>query len=234
MKRQLWALLSLMVLSVGAYPASAELDEKLLADGWDEIEFDEKTTNQFTAIDEIQGLSREVEVRSKDSVSIAFYNLEVDINQTPRLTWSWKSFTPVIDTDTTVKGGDDRTLALYIAFPYQPEEASFGDRLRRQAVELINGADTPDRILTYVWGGGAERGDKIENPYAGENGQFIYLRTPEDGQGLWFDEEVNIYQDFVDAFGFEPASPVYIGIGSDSDDTDAQVSANVKGLAFKE
>ena len=214
--------------------ASAELEQILISDGWDEIKFEDLPENIFTAVDEAEGLSRQIQVNSEGSISIAFLNLDINLETSPHLEWSWQSLTPLVDTDTTIKGGDDRTLAIYVAFPYQPNQASFGDRLRRQAIELLRGPETPDRILTYIWGGGADRGEKIQNPYAGKNGQFIYLRTPKDGKEIWFQERVNIKQDFIDAFGFEPVSPVYVGIGSDSDDTGVKIRARVKGLKFSE
>ena len=214
--------------------AVADLEETLISDGWDEIEFEEKETNIFTSRNDVLGLAREIQVNSENSVSIAFLNVDIDLENTPFLEWSWQSLTPIIDTDTTIKGGDDRTLAIYVAFPYQPEQASFNDKLRRTAVELLNGPDTPDRILTYVWGGGAAIGEKVQNPYAGQNGQFIYLRTPQDDINTWFNERVNVKADFKEAFGFDPVSPVYIGIGSDTDDTNAAVKARVRNLRFAE
>ena len=225
--------LTLMCSSFLVTKAGAELEQTLISDGWDEIKFDDLPENIFTAVDEVEGLSRQIQVNSEGTISIAFLNVEeVDLDVSPYLEWSWQSLTPLVDTDTTKKGGDDRTLAIYVAFPYQPDKASFRDRLRRQAVELLRGPETPERILTYIWGGGADQGEKIQNPYAGENGQFIYLRTPKDGKEIWFPERVNIQQDFIDAFGFEPVSPVYVGIGSDSDDAGIKIRARVKGLQF--
>ena len=214
--------------------AYADLEDVLIDDRWDEIIFDDLSPNIFTAGDAMTGLSREIRVTSESTVSIAFRNVDIDLGATPNLSWSWFSRTSIIDTDTTQKGGDDRTLVIYVAFPYQPEEASFGDRLRRTSIELLRGSDTQDRVLTYMWGGGAARGDKIENPYTGRNGQLIYLRTPQDKPDIWYDETVNIKQDFIDAFGFAPVSPVYVGIGADSDDTQSTIKAMVKGLRFSE
>ena len=232
--KMLSAIITVFALVLPLQSAHADLEGILVRDGWDEITFDDKTPNTFSSDDAVTGLSREIQVMSKSTVSIAFLNVDIDLGKMPKLSWSWLSQTPVINTDTTQKGGDDRTLVIYVAFPYQPEHASLGDRIRRTTIELLRGPETPDRILTYVWGGGAERGDKIENPYTGKNGQIIYLRTPQDEAGVWFDETVNIKQDFIDAFGFDPVSPVYVGIGADSDDTTSMIEASVKGLNFTE
>ena len=105
--------------------ASAELEQILISDGWDEIKFEDLPENIFTAVDEAEGLSRQIQVNSEGSISIAFLNLDINLETSPHLEWSWQSLTPLVDTDTTIKGGDDRTLAIYVAFPYQPNQASF-------------------------------------------------------------------------------------------------------------
>ena len=38
--------------------AVAELEETLISDGWDEIEFEEKETNIFTSRNDVMGLTR--------------------------------------------------------------------------------------------------------------------------------------------------------------------------------
>jgi hypothetical protein len=222
-------IIGMLMVPVTAY---AELEQALINDGWDEIVFDELPPNVFTAFDDESGLSRGIQVTSEGSVSIAFLNVDIDLETTPKLEWSWQSLTPIIDSDATARGGDDRNLAIYVAFPYQPENTSLGYRFRRAAIEVLEGEDTPDRVLTYIWGGGAERGAKVENPYVMENGQIIFLRTPEDGEGIWFDESVDLRSDFIEAFGFAPVSPAFIGITSDSDDTESTVRARVRGLRF--
>ncbi|MCE2516399.1 MAG: DUF3047 domain-containing protein [Alphaproteobacteria bacterium] len=215
-------------------PARADLDDELKKAGWDEITFDDKSPNLFSAINAEHGRVDGVRVVSQSTVSIAFLNVTNDLKKRPKLTWQWRVDTKVIDTDLTREGGDDRSLAIYVAFPYQPEHASFGEKLKRAAVEALKGKDTPGRVLTYVWGGGAAKGAMTENPYAGSYGAFIFQRTPRDPSGQWLTEEVDLRADFIKAFGHEPASPVYIGIGTDTDDTTTRAEAQVQGIRFIE
>lgn len=228
------ATLLALPLMVSPMPAVAELDEQLKMAGWDEITFDDKTPNRFSAINAEHGRVDGVRVVSQSTVSIAFLNVTNDLAVQPRLTWQWRVDTEVIDTDLTREGGDDRSLAIYVAFPYQPEHASFGEKLKRAAVEALKGKDTPGRVLTYVWGGGAPKGAMTENPYAGSYGAFIFKRSPQDPSGEWLTEEVDLRADFIKAFGHEPASPVYIGIGTDTDDTATRAEAQVQGIQFIE
>ncbi len=229
----LFTAVSLALTLALAWPAGADLDPKLKEAGWDEITFDDKPSNRFL-LGESQrpDLQGGVRVLSDNTVSIAFFNVRANLNETPILNWQWRVDTPIIDTDLTKKGGDDRSMVIYVAFPYQPESANFAEKIKRKAIEALKGKDTPGRVLTYVWGGGAAKGDRVENPYTEKYGALVYLRTPSDSQGVWLQEQVNLKADFIQAFGYEPASPVYIGIGADSDDTRAKVDASARGFVF--
>lgn len=223
-----------VVMMVVIRPAAADLDDALTAAGWDEITFEDAATNQFSAILGAEGQVEGVEFTADDSVSIAFYNLGTDLKTAPNLSWQWQVTSPIINTDITKKGGDDRSLVVYVAFPYQPEEASFGEKLKRTAIEALKGKDTPGRLLSYVWAGGAKKGSMVENPYTGEYGVYIFLRGPSASSGEWFEEKVDVRADFIKAFGYEPAAPIYVAIGGDNDDTGKPISASVRDIMFGE
>ena len=225
--------LVLMVLAASiTFEAKGDLDPVLEGRGWDEIPFDDKATNLFTAPAVSSRPGEAIDVLSDASVSVAFLTVDISIEETPFLEWEWLTRNPDPDTDTTLKGGDDRTLAVYIAFPWQRNKASFGERLQRPLVEALKGRDTPGRILTYVWGGGAAVGEGFENPYTGKYGRMIIRKAPGTPLNTWHPEAVNVRQDFIDAFGFEPVDPLYIAVGSDSDDTGVMLRSSVRGLAF--
>ena len=212
--------------------AEAEIGPVLKERGWDEIVFDEKAPNRYSAPDGPSGPGEAVLVFSDSTVSVAYLNVDIDLQSTPMLEWEWLARDPDPDTDTTRKGGDDRTLSIYIAFPWQPEHAGIGETLQRPFVEALEGSDTPGRVLNYIWGGGAPEGTGFENPYAGKYGRMIILKGPGTALDKWHGERVDVREDFKKAFGFEPADPAYIGVGSDTDDTATKMRAEVRGLRF--
>ena len=227
--------LAALLLALGMAPfgeAGAEIGPTLKDRGWDEIVFDEKEPNSYSAPTGATPPGEAVQVVSESTVSVAFLNVDIDIAATPVLEWEWLARDPDPDTDTTKKGGDDRTLSIYIAFPWQSEHASFGEQLQRPLVEALKGKDTPGRVLNYIWGGGAPVGTDFENPYAGKYGRMIVLKEPGADLGVWHSERVDIRGDFKRVFGFEPADPVYIGVGTDTDDTASVIRAEVRGLRF--
>ena len=224
-----------LLLLLGVAPsgqAGAELDPALKDMGWDEIVFDKKAPNSYRAPAGALPPGEAIEVVSESTVSVAYLDVDIDIEATPILEWEWLSRDPDPDTDTTRKGGDDRTLTIYIAFPWQSEHASFGEQLQRPLVEVFRGKDTPGRVLSYIWGGGAPVGADFENPYAGKYGRMIILKGPGTGLDAWHPERVDVRGDFTRVFGFEPADPSYIGVGTDTDDTAGVVRAGVRGLRF--
>ena len=212
--------------------ARAELSSALKERGWDEIVFDDLVPNSFSSgADYVPG-SEAIDLVSESSVSVAFLDLDIDIEATPILTWEWLARNPDPNTDTKKKGDDDRTITLYIAFPYQAEHARLGERFERVAIEALKGSDTPGRVLFYSWGGGAERGERFASPYTKQYGQVTMLNLPGDALNVWHRHRINLRQDFIEAFGYPPANPSFLAISSDSDDTATQMRVSIRGLRF--
>ena len=208
-------------------PALAVVDKKLLADGWSEVLFDGKTPNRFEAHGE-----GGVAVISNGTVSLLQRPLAIDLQENPVLTWRWRVDQAAPPTDLSIKGEDDRSLAVYVAFPFQPEEASLMERMKHAIVESTVGSNTPGRVLIYVWGGEGVRGEHVSNPYLGKAGMTTILRPAGSATGVWQDESVDIAEDFKNSFGSEPPDPISIAIGADSDHTMSRVQAVIKSLTF--
>ena len=99
-------LLAAFLLLVLPLEVRAELDTVLTDAGWDEIDFDDKPTNTYFATSpDVAGLS--LRVLSESSVSVAFKPFDegdINLDETPKLVWSWLSSSPDPDTDTSKKG----------------------------------------------------------------------------------------------------------------------------------
>jgi len=214
-------------------PASAQIDSRLKADGWKEFTFDDKKQNVFKRVGEDI-----VEIQTNSSVSIAYLPFDgkkLDLRATPTLAFEWQHEGQIIDTDVSKKGGDDRILAIYLAFPYQAEHASFKEKLMRPLVVASQGRDAPGRLLTYIWAGAPEVGRWFENPYTGKAGYMQVIQGANDASNnpdIWRQHKVNIAEDFKDRFGYFPPNPAYVAIGVDSDDTHTTAITRVRGLGF--
>ena len=207
--------------------AQAVVAPELEAKGWREVPNPNKKENVFRA-----GPDGAIEVVSDDSVSTLYTPVEVDLDQRPVLRWRWRVDEPAPATDLSVKGQDDCSLAVYVGFPFDPEQASFFERLKRPLVESWVGDDAPGRVLRYVFCGSHERGEVVESPYLGSAGVIKVLRPADSPTGVWFEEQVDLAADYRDAFGEEPPDPTQLAIQADTDNTHSKSRAYIADIAF--
>ncbi|MCC2662655.1 MAG: hypothetical protein K0S35_577 [Geminicoccaceae bacterium] len=207
--------------------AQAVVDADLEAKGWRELPNPNKKENVFRA-----GADGAIEVVSNDSVSTLYTPVEVDLDERPVLTWRWRVDEAAPATDLSVKGADDCSLAVYVGFPFEPEQASFFDRLKRPLVQSWVGEDAPGRVLRYVFCGRHQQGEVVESPYLGSAGAIEVLRPADSATGKWFEERVDLAADYRRAFDEEPPDPTQVAIQADTDNTGSTSRASIADLAF--
>lgn len=206
---------------------AAEVDESLRVRGWEELVFDRKQANRFTANDD-----GEIIVESRGSVSVIKKDLSVDISNQPTLRWRWRVLDAAPATDLATKGSDDRSIAVYVAFPFIAEEATAFERIKQGIIAAATGEDVPGRVLTYVWGGDRDRGTVIESPYLKSAGMMKVLRPSDTPLDRWYAEHIDIAEDYRQSFGRPAPNPLYIAISADTDDTRSSAHAAVMDLEF--
>ncbi|MBC8337857.1 MAG: DUF3047 domain-containing protein [Alphaproteobacteria bacterium] len=204
------------------------LDPVLARSGWEEIRFDDKIPNTFHSCGD--GCIR---VKTMNSVSMIGKRFPVRLQDRPVLSWEWMIDRPAPESNLFEKGQDDRAVAVYVTFPYNPETASFGEKMLRPIVEWAKGEDAPGRVISYVWGGNGRRGALQESPYFGSTGAIKIVRNHKDAPGIWMMERVNVLEDYRKIFGDVPAMVSHILISSDSDDVGIEGTASVRGIFFK-
>jgi hypothetical protein len=217
----------LLTFAAPAPAATIPVGPDLEAAGWRELAVRNKPANRFVGHPD-----GSIEVISSSSVSRLYRPIEVDLDATPALTWRWRVDDPVPPTDLTRKGEDDTALTLYVGFPWDPGQASFTERLTRPLVEAYAGEDAPGRVLAYVFGGEHPRGAWVASPHLRSAGAVRVLRPADSPTGQWFEERVDIVEDYREAFGEDPPDPVQIAISADTDDTGSTSRGLVDALAF--
>lgn len=227
LSRSTLVLACLIVVLLTLKDVVADVDEPLRSKGWHEIPFDNKQQNLFRTLD-----GDGIEVISSKSVSLLQKSLAIDISVQPILRWRWCVTKSAPSTDLSIKGSDDRSLAIFVAFPFVEERATAFERIERKMVEATLGKDAPGRILMYVWGGGGDRGALVNSPHLGDIGMMKILRPGTTPPGEWFAEEINIADDYREAFGREAPNPIHIAISADTDDTNSSSKGIVTDLKF--
>lgn len=148
------------------------------------------------------------------------------------LAWQWRVDETMPPTDITVKGGDDRPLAIHVWFMVPPERQTTWQALRASVLEFVFGLPVHGRVLTYVWGGTGNRGDSQHNPHIGEDSWMIVLRPGRAPTGEWFAETRDLEADYRAAFGEAPPLRGIVAIAADAEDTATRSRALVRGLRF--
>lgn len=163
-------------------------------------------------------------VMSDGTVSLVYRRID-DATDAAGATWNWSVDRGVPATDLSVKGGDDRNMALYFVFA-DPQQAA---KLEGAALRSLMGAEDV-RILIYVWGGTSEPGTQLDSPYLADKGKTIILRPAGEGS---YRESVDFDADLMDAFGERPSELLGIAISADSDDTATTIDARISDLTLE-
>jgi hypothetical protein len=140
--------------------------------------------------------------------------LDMNLDVTPVLTWSWK-------VDELPKGGDgrhietdDEAAQVYVFFP---GKGLFGS--------------LDNRIIGYTWEDVPEPGTFYTSP-KNKNTKVFVLRNRGDGLGVWRTESRDVQADYRAAFGEEAPRPVAICFQIDSDDTRSTARSDFSNMTF--
>ena len=199
---------------------SRSTPDVFLPDQWEPQIFDNVSKQtQYTIINDNH--ISVVKAVSEESASALIRKIRIDPAQYPIIKWRWKILNIYQTGDVTKRTGDDYPARIYITFDYDYENAGFFERIKFAASKLIFGEDTPYAAINYIWASAASVGTLVANPYTKSLQMFVIQSGPEK-LNTWIEEERNIYQDYIRAFGKKPPMITGIAIMTDSDDTGEQ------------
>ncbi|MFY0691965.1 MAG: DUF3047 domain-containing protein [Paracoccaceae bacterium] len=161
-------------------------------------------------------------VGSDGTVSILYRPVPDGFRASQRASWDWSVSETVPPTDLTLKGGDDRNLAMYFVFTDRKTAETVNPKNLRRLLRNPN-----IRVLAYVWGGAHERGQILPSPYMDTRGVTVVRRPA--GTGA-HGERVDLSRDLKAAFGTRPEALIGVAVSADSDDTDTRVRAAISDL----
>ena len=214
MRKFAQALFPLTLALLGLAPASAM--EVILFDGsWKEQGFLRTFSNEYVQ------RGRRLDVVSDGTASLLWRPVGKASQSTSSAGWSWSVGEGVPATDLTVKGGDDRNLALYFVFADRDRAAALEGKSARRIL-----SEESARALIYVWGGAHQVGAIFPSPWSPRL-RLKVLRSAETGQ---FRESVDFLRDFRTAFRREHGVLIGVAVFADSDDTNGRIVASVSDL----
>lgn len=178
--------------------------------GWTEKEFEGQTKYQLKQIDGLSVLS----ASSSNAASGLFREIDIDLNKTPIIHWSWKVKSTLPNANERVKSGDDFSARVYVVF-----------------------SDGPffwqTKTLNYVWANKSAIGEHWPNPYTA-NAQMFTLQSGEEQANRWRSESRNVLQDIQRVFGKKITTIEAVAIMTDTDQTGAAAQAWYGDIRFSD
>ncbi|MEE4135832.1 MAG: DUF3047 domain-containing protein [Desulforhopalus sp.] len=219
------AVLAFLLLS-GCGVARAEVlfrDDFEHLDNWQPYSF--KNITRQTLYQIAKQDDSEVLIATTDaSASALISTVRFSVEEYPILRWRWKVDNLFASGNYRQKSGDDYPLRVYVIFQYHPELADFGTKVKYQLAKTLYGQYPPHSSINYIWANRAEEQETVANPFT-ERAMMIPLQYGGENVGRWVEEEVNVYQDYLKAFGEPPPPVASLAIMSDSDNTGESATA---------
>jgi len=92
------------------------------------------------------------------------------------------------------------------------------EKTKYNAAKLIYGEYPPHSSLNYIWANREYEETIITNAYA-EKAKMVLLQKGDANVGKWLIHDVNVIEDYEEAFGEKPPPIASIAIMNDSDNT---------------
>ncbi len=176
--------------------------------GWKEKSFVGRTRYQFVSEDDRQVL----EATANGTASGIFREIEIDLNKTPYLNWSWWIEDALHGNDEMSKSGDDYPVRIYVV-------VSGGFFFWRT------------RAINYVWSSSEPLDSHWPNAFT-RKAMMVAVRSGSEQRRLWVTEKRNIREDFKRLFGEDIDQIDAVAIMSDADNSAGRVRGRYGDIYF--
>jgi len=161
--------------------------------GWEEKSFLDNT--RYTLVQ--RNGETVLKADTAGNASGMFREIEIDLNKTPYLNWSWQVDNIYQGNNERSKNGDDYPARVYVVVS--------GGLLFWQT-----------RAINYVWSSNQSIGSNWDNAYTNK-AKMLAVRSGGDATGQWLMEKRNIKEDLKQLFGANIDHIHAVAIMSDSD-----------------
>ena len=135
-----------------------------LPDGWQPLTFSRIPRHTDYSLVEEDG-TVVIKAVSEQSASGLVRKMSIDPSAYPLIQWRWKVNNVLQKGDVTRKDGDDYAARIYITFAFDPERASYLERLKYETARFVRGEDLPYRAISYIRGSNSQAGSMVANAY---------------------------------------------------------------------
>ena len=176
--------------------------------GWERESFEGQTDYRVVQRDGRDVLRAE----SRDAASGLVRRMQVDLDQTPVIHWSWFVEQPLEGLAERTREGDDYAARIYLV-------QSGGALFWRT------------RAVNYVWSGSQPAGASWPNAYT-DRACMIAVRGSADETGIWYQESRDVRADFRRCFGIEVGQVDAVALMTDTDNSGGEAIALYGEIRF--
>lgn len=154
-----------------------------------------------------------IQAVSDQACSALYYRIGFNLKEYPLLRWKWRILQfPDVAVAASEEEKDDYAARIYVVFPFLSYSFS--------------------KFLEYVWAEDIPVGTIIDSPH-GDNVKIVVVRSGKATEE-WMAESRNVYEDYIKAFGKEPARNVgAIAIMCDADGTKTSAESLFDDIAIE-
>ncbi|MDO9622002.1 MAG: DUF3047 domain-containing protein [Moraxellaceae bacterium] len=161
---------------------------------------------------------------AKSSMAGLIKPMQVDLNKTPILCWSWRIKTVVSNADLNTKAGDDYAARVYVLFDVPVNQIPFADRVKVRLAKTFYGADLPNAAINYVWDNKHPIGTVAPNAYT-DRTRLMVLQSGNAQTGKWVRQARNVAKDYRTMFAGQLPMVAGLAIATDTDNTASNTEA---------
>lgn len=182
--------------------------------GWEEESFKGHSQYTFVAAKDGEQRAKVLQASTEGQASGLFKEVDVDLNETPYLHWSWRVDNVFRNNDERSKEGDDYPARIYVV-------VSGG-------IFFWN-----TRAVNYVWSSNQAQASEWDNAYT-DNAKMIAVQAGEENVGKWVHERRNVRKDLQRLFGDGVTHIDAVAVMVDGDNTGQSATVYFGDIIFSE
>jgi hypothetical protein len=176
--------------------------------GWEKKVFSGITSYELVNVD-----NRDVlKAVSNQSASGLVRKIEVDLNKTPYMNWSWKVESILNNVDETKKPGDDYPARVYVVI----SDGLFFWQTR---------------ALSYVWASKQPKGSSWPNAFT-DKAKMVAVESGDELVGKWVKEKRNILEDIKLLLSIDATRVDAVAVMTDTDNSKQSATAYYGDIFF--
>ncbi len=172
-----------------------------------------------------------IEARAESAASGLLQEVSIDPAEHKYISWRWKTSSLIPTADNTRRGTDDSPVRIVVAFDGDKNKFDFEDRATADMVKLFSGREMPYATLMYIWENRQPVGAVLDNHNTGR-AKMIVAESGAAKVGQWVALTRNVQEDYRRAFGEEPGRIISVGVMTDTNATQSNITAYYGDISF--